>query len=178
MPTFTNKTKKQVDELKSYLQNVLPLLASMKPKAQLELLKHAVLPLTISEIDEIAVDLANSDVICHTDALAPMDLSFLKSAPHAHDTVIYRKPSWPALVKADPRLLCLLKEVQEVDGSGQHYCANLIWVRSFKPRLTNLVGWSVSAHPMLGSRQAYDCAYTKIYEALPDCRDCACIRIE
>jgi len=100
------------------------------------------------------------------------------------DTTAHRKPTWKALVKTEPRLAVLLKEAQSVDGSGARFCANRVWygygkTNSFKDRVCRLVGWEAGrcVDPMLKTQGAYDVAYDKIYDALPDCRDCVCIRV-
>jgi hypothetical protein len=61
---------------------------------------------------------------------------------------------------------------------GKHYCANAVWYVRLKPRLLWLVGWQrPDRDPVLGSADAYDVAYDTIYDALPDCKDCGCLRV-
>jgi hypothetical protein len=90
-------------------------------------------------------------------------------------TMKNHKPTWDELVDAEPRLGQLLAEAQAVkDEGGPSFCANTIWYRRFKPRLSALVGWDRKGHPVLGGELAYDVAYRIVYNALPDCRDCLC----
>jgi hypothetical protein len=88
-----------------------------------------------------------------------------------------RRPSWSELCRLEPRLRTLAAEIRAVrdDPDSTHYCANADWYArgGFKDRLCELVGWSVD-HPVLGSTEAYDAAYEKLYDLLPDCRDCGC----
>lgn len=91
-------------------------------------------------------------------------------------------------MRLDPRINELLKEAQDQcdTGAGDYYCANAIWFGyeqyeglGLKERLCDLVGWErVSKQYMgvLGGHEAYDIAYAKIYDALPDCRGgCGCM---
>ena len=89
--------------------------------------------------------------------------------------MVESKVTWHDLVKAEPALGELLAEAQAVkDNGGTSFCANSIWYNRFKQRLLPLVGWDRRGHPVLGGMAAYDLAYHKIYDALPDCRDCLC----
>lgn len=85
----------------------------------------------------------------------------------------------------EPRLIDLLVEAataQPDDEGG--FCANGKFfgysnVRGgLKWRLSKLVGWGSTSHiPALHTEDAYDTVYERIYEALPDCRDCGCITV-
>lgn len=88
-----------------------------------------------------------------------------------------KKVTWKQLVAAEPRLALLLEEAKAVDGSGKHFCANRVWHErdGLKWRMSDLVGWDRKGDPLLGTSEAYDVAYRKIYDALPDCRDCWCL---
>jgi|GEM_PF-6805732 len=96
--------------------------------------------------------------------------------------------TWQKLTQLEPRLLEVLKQAQAVkdDKSERSFCANRVWFgydepgpgpRGLKSKVSSLVGWcSVNAgHPVLGSSEAYDLAYRTVYDALPYCRDCACL---
>lgn len=98
------------------------------------------------------------------------------------------KLTWHKLAQLEPRLSEVLKQAQAIrdDRSDSSFCANRVWFgydepgpgpRGFKSKVSSLVGWcSVNAgHPVLGSSEAYDLAYRTVYDALPDCRDCACL---
>ncbi len=90
------------------------------------------------------------------------------------------------------------------NGSGEAFCANLVWHNLFKPRIYDLVGWGrveivkrnwksgkeleklgvtvlgqkeewSYEKGLLDSSEAYDVAYHAIYDQLPNCRDCWCL---
>jgi len=90
----------------------------------------------------------------------------------------YTGPSltWRQIVKLEPKLGALHREAQEVrDTGGRHFCANKVWYDDFKPRLKLLVGWCRADDVLsLKASESYATAYAKIYNALPDCRNCAC----
>jgi hypothetical protein len=86
------------------------------------------------------------------------------------------KLTWCELVKREPELRTLFEKAKAVDDSDPHFCANRVWYRHFKPVLCDLVGWDARVQDgVVNSSEAYDIAYRKIYQALPDCKDCACI---
>ena len=95
------------------------------------------------------------------------------------------RPTWDALVAAEPRLADLLAEArrERPDDDGR-CCANEAWFGwrgrpGIKPRLVRLVGWHAeSSDPALGTVDAYDLAYKTIYAALPDCAGCGCPGVE
>ena len=93
--------------------------------------------------------------------------------------------TWNELVKAEPRLVGLQRFVrglaakQKLDDSPS-YCANYNWYVLVKPRLLKLVGWEAEGrfgHRVLGSEEAYDFVYDRLYDLLPDCNDCECWRV-
>ncbi len=89
-----------------------------------------------------------------------------------------RKPTWGELVRLEPRLRVLQRDVKAVDGSDPHFCANRVWYArgGFKERLCCLVGWEAERDdPVLRSSEAYDVAYDRLYNLLPPCRDCWCL---
>lgn len=91
---------------------------------------------------------------------------------------------WEDLVRIEPRLGEMLKEIQSIkdDGTAPSFCANAQWYRSpgegedsFKDRLVAMAGWHAqSSDPEIRSDLAYNVAYEKLYEALPNCRNCGC----
>ena len=86
------------------------------------------------------------------------------------------KLTWRELVKREPELRTLLKKAKAVDDSDPHFCANAVWYQHFKPVLCDLVGWDARVRDgVVNSSEAYDIAYHKIYQALPDCKACACL---
>ena len=85
--------------------------------------------------------------------------------------------TWSMLVDLEPRLRDLLSNARAVkdDPSAPSFCANEIWYRKngLRDQLCELVGWSArKKDSLLQSSDAYDLAYDKIYNALPDCRNC------
>lgn len=98
--------------------------------------------------------------------------------PRTHPTLPEGyKVTWAKLVKLEPRLTGLLGMAMTPSFS-QHgkkvFCANHFWGTSIKPLLVELVGWHVSTE-ILGTSEAYDVAYEKIYNALPNCCNCICL---
>jgi hypothetical protein len=83
--------------------------------------------------------------------------------------VVQQIVTFEQLVKIEPRLKDLQSQAEQIDGSNPDFCANEVWYRALKPILLNLVGWE-AAHPLLKSKEAYDCAYQRIYERLPNCK--------
>jgi hypothetical protein len=98
--------------------------------------------------------------------------------PREHVPPLGREPTWAELVRLEPRLLALQRDIRAVDGSDPHFCANKVWYRpgGFKDRLCQLVGWYAERDdPVLRSSEAYDVAYDHLYRQLPPCRDCWCL---
>jgi len=92
--------------------------------------------------------------------------------------------TWSLLCKLEPRLKELYKEIKQVkdDKTKNSFCANRVWYgwgnsgNGFKNRLHPLAGWEATGEdPRLHTRKAYDIAYKKLYNALPDCRNCICM---
>ncbi len=50
-----------------------------------------------------------------------------------------RQLTWRELVRREPRLRDLWREVRAVDGSDPHFCANAYWYQRIKPKLCLLV---------------------------------------
>ena len=84
--------------------------------------------------------------------------------------------TWAEIIKIEPALESLYDEAKAVrdEGSGDSFCANLIWYEQFKPRLVRLAGWDARKSE-LRSTEAYDLAYRKIYDPIPACRGCGCL---
>jgi hypothetical protein len=84
---------------------------------------------------------------------------------------------WKYLTDLEPRLNELLDEIRNVDGSDDSFCANSVWYEAFKPRLCGLVGWQASKAGFLRSSHVYDVAYERLYQELPDCKNCGCLGV-
>ncbi|BAH74204.1 hypothetical protein [Solidesulfovibrio magneticus] len=85
--------------------------------------------------------------------------------------------SWEELVEIEPDLRWMLQAIKLIrrPKAPASFCANRIWYCCFKPRLLQLVGHSCRRkNSALRSSAAYDTAYQKLYNALPDCRNCGC----
>jgi hypothetical protein len=86
--------------------------------------------------------------------------------------------SFADLCQREPRLHSLERDIQAVkDTGGPSFCANDWWYGRLKPRLVRLVGFGAE-QPELRTPEAYDVAYDVLYELLPDCRNCRCVRID
>lgn len=87
--------------------------------------------------------------------------------------------TWEDLVKREPRLGALLREARAVTPPREpNWDVDRVWYMQLKPRLLELVGWfAKSDDPVLHTCDAYDVAYHRIYDALPDCRACGCMRL-
>lgn len=91
--------------------------------------------------------------------------------------------SWEELVELEPRLDRLRKEIELIKDDDPSpdtfFCANGTWKQLFLWRFLELVGWSrKSGDPRLRTSEAYDVAHFKLYNLLPDCRNCWCMRLE
>jgi len=77
--------------------------------------------------------------------------------------------TWEQMVIIEPRLLELYKIAKSYKPT-KNFCANQIWYRrgGLKSKMMKLAGYG--APGILGTPEAYDIAYQKIYNALPDCR--------
>lgn len=92
------------------------------------------------------------------------------------------RPTWEQLVKAEPALAALEREIKKVKPRGPHFCANDAWYGrypyypNFRREVIRLVGWERKSGPeFMQTAAAYDVAYRHLYDLLPPCRDCACL---
>lgn len=86
-------------------------------------------------------------------------------------------PTWDELVALDARFGDLLNLARSHHESRRRrFCANRVYVWQLKPRLEELAGCTRRVGPdLLRTEAAYDVARETVYDALPDCRGCACI---
>jgi hypothetical protein len=90
---------------------------------------------------------------------------------------------WEDMVKVEPALTRLLKEVVAADHHDTRvFCGVTAWHGSggrpgFKMRMYHTVGFG-SSNVQLRTREAYEVALEKLYNALPPCRGCACVEEE
>lgn len=93
---------------------------------------------------------------------------------------VYETPklTFSQYCELEPRLIDLLKRAQSYAACDEEcFCANAVWYGSggIKQALCDLVGWDANVvDSRLAGTSAYDVCYEAIYEALPDCRNCAC----
>jgi len=89
------------------------------------------------------------------------------------------KITWERIVKECPELGRMKDEASKVDGSDWQFCANTVWAENFKPRLVRLVGFEAPANvpEWLATHTAYEIAYSTVYNELPDCRMCGCMKL-
>jgi hypothetical protein len=92
-------------------------------------------------------------------------------------------PSWEQLIELEPRLDELRKEIELIEDDDPSpdtfFCANGTWKQLFLWRFLDLVGWSrKSGDPRLRTSAAYGLAHFKLYNLLPGCRNCLCMRPE
>ena len=74
------------------------------------------------------------------------------------------------MVAIEPKLLTLFEKASSYKAK-ENFCTNKIWYGpdGLRQKLSRLVGFGACKR-QLRTSQAYDLAYTKIYNALPDCR--------
>ena len=85
--------------------------------------------------------------------------------------------SWDELVELEQDLHWMLEAIRLIrrPKAPASFCANMIWYGCFKQRMMQLVGKTCRRkNAALRSSAAYDTAYHKLYDALPDCRNCGC----
>ncbi len=85
--------------------------------------------------------------------------------------------TWATLVAEEPRLLDLYNFAASVQGADTSFCANTVWQHDIKPILSTLVGWdALTDNEILCSAAAYELALSVIYDELPACKNCGCLR--
>jgi hypothetical protein len=90
---------------------------------------------------------------------------------------------WDDMVKVEPALARLLKDVVVADHHHTRvFCGVTAWHGSggrpgLKMRMYQLAGFG-SSNADLRTREAYEVALEKLYNALPPCRGCACAEEE
>src|SRR5262245_8179854 len=93
--------------------------------------------------------------------------------------------AWPYLVELEPKLGRLLARAEAVVPADRFHCSAEVWYgrgpwqgRGLKPQLVALVGWSrIDYHAVLSSCTAYEVASGTLWEALPPCGVCWCVRL-
>jgi len=112
----------------------------------------------------------------------------MRNVPQNTATQGPQRPSFEQLARLEPRLSALLLKAQAIkdDPAKESFCANQRWYGygaghqegGLRAEVEELVGWAVEdrgSDPRLSTSAAYDVAYHTIYNALPDCRNCACV---
>ena len=100
-----------------------------------------------------------------------------------HPPVAAQPAAWAVMVRIEPRLRRLLREIKRIrdDRQSEYFCRNAVWYGwhpfnndGFKGEMHALVGFR-AARPELRSSACYDIAYQALYHALPPCRGpCGC----
>jgi len=79
----------------------------------------------------------------------------------------------------EPRLQALEDDIRAVkdDESKPYFCANDLWYKRFKRRLSGLVGWERKIGPeTLQTSEAYQVSTWFLWDLLPSCRgSCGCL---
>jgi hypothetical protein len=92
--------------------------------------------------------------------------------------------TWQTIIPLRPALVALLERALSIydDQRNDSFCANAVWYgegsyygQGLKEQLTRLVGWETEGPAILCTNEAYDAAYTVVYSALPNCRNCWCM---
>lgn len=86
-----------------------------------------------------------------------------------------KEAEWRELAELEPQLQKLYEEAKSYeDKSPDSYSyVNGIFYDKIRPKVVKLVGWSQkdkAVNPQLTTSRAYDIAYEKIYNALPNCK--------
>jgi hypothetical protein len=99
-------------------------------------------------------------------------------------TAAEKNALWKEMLKEEPALQLLMKELRAVkdDKKEASFCANRLWLMGWdndplsspKRKIEELVGWHAQ-NPVLRTEAAYRLAYEKLYDVLPNCRNCWCI---
>ncbi len=108
-----------------------------------------------------------------------------RQAQHKRNEAAAELLTWAQMVRLQPGLDRLLKEIEAVkdDKTRPGFCANAWWYGfgsraelGFKSRFIYLVGFHCrNADPRMRTMAAYDKALHRLYQALPNCRNCNCI---
>lgn len=102
--------------------------------------------------------------------------SFCKER-EARQTAIKESLTWETLIAIDPFFDGLLSGIEGIElEPGERFCANDTWYKKYKPLILRRVGWHAPnyAPGILRTERAYDIVYQKLYDALPNCRNCSC----
>jgi hypothetical protein len=81
--------------------------------------------------------------------------------------------TWEAMVKLEPKLGKLLKEIEQADTSEK--CWTEQWHLNFKKQMTKLARYDARPE-RLRTRKAYDLAYRRLYHEAPACQCWGCTK--
>ena len=74
--------------------------------------------------------------------------------------------TWQDLIELEPKLLVLYNRALAIRNGNRPFDALDVWIgrwHGMKDELVELVGWSRKDNPQLGTTEAYDLCYDKIY---------------
>jgi len=75
--------------------------------------------------------------------------------------------SWQELVRREPRLAALERDVRMSDDGAVEFDGTQVWLLRFKRRLAGLVGWDIRSNdPVLTTHTAYDVAFHHLYDTV------------
>lgn len=82
---------------------------------------------------------------------------------------------WKDMIEIEPTLDFLYQKAKRLGEQGVQKpsdCANVVWYGhgNMKRQMSQYVGYE-ARDPRLATHHHYDCAYQKIYDALPDCNE-------
>lgn len=165
---FATNVTKRVEGLRTGSPMPIKVLATMSGTIPIERQLHA-------RFDHLRV---NREWFESSRALVEFALSASQLAGIASDY----DPILPYIVR-EPRIIPILVDAACAvdDPNEDRFCANEVFFgyanprNSLKYRISHLVGWHAdNVMPELLSEDAYNTVYERIYDALPNCRNCGC----
>lgn len=165
---YTTNVAKRIEGLRTASPMPIKVLATMPGDGSIEHQIHA-------RFHGLRV---NREWFQTSQSLVEFAISSSRLAGIASDT----DPILPYIIK-EPRITDLLVEAASIvdDPNEDGFCANGVFFgygdprNSMKRRLLHLVGWYAdNALPGLRTEEAYNTVYERIYDALPNCRNCRC----
>lgn len=94
----------------------------------------------------------------------------------------YYRREFESLCQLSPQLKDFYEEVLATrdDRTAPYFCPNRLWNRELRDRLEDLVGWHAPENldSRLRTQSAWEISRHFCFDALPDCRGCACIVID
>lgn len=90
------------------------------------------------------------------------------------ENINMKESLWRKMIALDGEIKRLYEDAHRMTF-GPHECASRIWYEEFKPVMFWLVGFGRKTPPKeFCTTDAYEIAYAKIYQALPNCPNACC----